>query len=213
MADATSAYTADLGRGSATPHAKSEIRKKLRAILEGISPTARHEKSLAACSLLSATAEFAQARVVMLYISTEIEVETMPLALKCWQAGKTVAVPKVSWDQRRMLPVEITSLQTEMTTTGNGIREPVGGKPVPAEFIDLAIVPGLGFTREGARIGRGMGFYDRFLGSGDFVGITCGLAFEEQLVPELPTMPHDIAVSMLATDGGIRRFGVNCIRY
>lgn len=212
MTPATSGYSADLGTTTAMHTAKAEIRKKLRAMLEAMPPAVRHEKSLAACSLLSATAEFAQARVVMLYISTDIEVETLPLALKCWQAGKTVAVPKVSWDQRRMLPVEITSLQTEMTTTGPGIREPVSGKPVPAEFIDLAVVPGLGFTRQGARIGRGMGFYDRFLGSGDFLGVTCGLAFEEQIVPELPMMPHDVRVSMLATDGGIRRFGVNCMR-
>jgi len=103
---------------------------------------------------------------------TETEVDTMPLVLKCFQAGKTVAVPTVSWDQRRMLPVEITSLQTGMTTSGHGIREPVGCKPVPVEFIDLVIVPGIGFTRTGFRIGRGMGFYDRFLSLPDFAGIT-----------------------------------------
>ncbi len=216
MAVVSSEGTADDGSSNPSDsdglNGKSALRKQLRAAMDGISSATRHAKSVAACSLLSATAEFAQARVVMLFVSTDIEVDTMPLALKCWQSGKTVVVPKVSWDQKRMLPVEITSLQTGMTTTGNGIREPIGGKPVPVEFIDLVVVPGLGFTRTGHRIGRGMGFYDRFLGGTDFVGVSCGLAFEEQIVADLPVMSHDVHMSMLATDGGIRRFSVNCIR-
>ena len=67
-----------------------------------------------------------------------------------------------------MLPVEITSLQTGMTTTGAGVREPIAGKPIPVDMIDLVVVPGLGFTPNGHRIGRGMGFYDRFLAQPGF---------------------------------------------
>src|SRR5204863_930196 len=111
---------------------KAEIRKALRARLAGISEAERHTKSVAACGHLMRTPEFKAARTVMLYLATPTEVETAPLALKCWQEGKTVVVPKVSWDQRRMLPVEINSLQTEaLTTTGPGIREPIAGKPIP----------------------------------------------------------------------------------
>ena len=129
-----------------------------------------------------------------------------------WQAGKTVIVPKVSWDQRRMLPVEITSLNTaNMMTSGNGVREPIAGVPVPVGEIDLVIVPGLGFTASGFRIGRGMGFYDRFLAQEDFLGVSCGLAFEEQIVSNLPILDHDIPLSMLATDQGIRRVASHCI--
>ena len=91
------------------------------------------------------------------------EVDTAPLALRCWQENKTVVVPKVSWDQRRIMPVEINSLQTGMTVTGPNIREPISGKPIPVNLIDLVVVPGMGFTPNGYRIGRGMGFYDRFL--------------------------------------------------
>jgi 5-formyltetrahydrofolate cyclo-ligase len=172
----------------------------------------RHRKSLAACNLIATSPEFAAASVVMLFLSTPLEIDTVPLALKCWQAGKTVVVPKVSWDQRRMLPVEITSLNTDITTTGPGVREPVGGKPIPIGFIDLVVVPGVGFTPTGHRIGRGMGFYDRFLAQPEFLGVSCGLAFEEQIVDELPVLDHDIPLSMLATDQGIRRFASNCIQ-
>jgi 5-formyltetrahydrofolate cyclo-ligase len=190
---------------------KTTIRKHLREVLARMTDAQRHAKSLAACALVSSSAEFEAARVVMLYLSTAMEVDTLPLALRAWQAGKTVVVPKVSWDQRRMLPIEINSLTTGLTSTGPGIREPIAGKPVPTEFIDLVIVPGLGFTNKGYRIGRGMGFYDRFLAQSDFLGVSCGLAFAEQIVPDLPILDHDIPLSMLASDQGLLRFASHCI--
>ncbi|HSI37138.1 MAG: 5-formyltetrahydrofolate cyclo-ligase [Phycisphaerae bacterium] len=192
-------------------HNKQAVRKQLREILAAMPEDQRHAKSVAACSFVAATPEFDAARVVMLYLSTPTEVDTSPLALKCWQAGKTVVVPKVSWDQRRMLPVEISSLTHQMTTGGPGVREPVDGQPIPVGFIDLVIVPGLGFTDKGFRIGRGMGFYDRFLAQGEFIGVSCGLAFDEQVLPSIPVLDHDIPLSMLVTDRGIRRFASNCI--
>lgn len=192
-------------------NSKSLIRRQLRERLNAMTDADRHARSMAATGFLVSSPEFAAARVVMLYLSTAHEIDTAPLALRCWQSGKTVVVPKVSWDQRRMLPVEISSLQTGMTSTGPGIREPIAGKPVPTEFIDLVIVPGLGFTDKGYRIGRGMGFYDRFLAQSEFVGLSCGFAFDEQMMPELPVLEHDMPLSMLVTDRGIRRFASNCI--
>ena len=190
---------------------KALIRRQLRAKLEAMSEAERAAKSLAACTLIAASPEFAAARVVKLYMSMPHEVDTAPLALRSWQSGKTVVVPKVSWNQRRMLPVEITSLQTGITTSTPGVREPISGQPIPVNLIDLVIVPGLGFTPDGHRIGRGMGFYDRFLAQPDFIGLSCGLAFEEQIIPELPVLDHDVALSMLCTDREIRRLATNCI--
>jgi 5-formyltetrahydrofolate cyclo-ligase len=191
---------------------KPALRRQLKEKLAAIADEQRHQKSLAACAFVASSPEFAAARIVMLYLSTPTEVDTSPLALKCWQANKTVVVPKVSWDQRRMLPVEISSLADPTTLTGPGIREPLGGKPVPTDFIDMVVVPGLGFSSNGYRIGRGMGFYDRFLAQSEFIGVSCGLAFEEQVVETLPVLDHDIPLSMLVTDRGIRRFATNCIQ-
>lgn len=192
---------------------KSAIRKALRERLAAMDPAARHSKSVAICTSVAASPEFTAASVIMLYLSMTEEVDTAPLALRAWQAGKTVVVPKVSWDQRRMLPVEITTLNSGLTTTGPGVREPVGGKPYPVDMIDLVLVPGLGFGRTGHRIGRGMGFYDRFLGAPEFVGCSCGLAFEEQIVDDLPVLDHDVPLSMLATEAGIKRFASSCIEH
>ena len=191
---------------------KPLLRRQLRDQLAAMPEDVRHHQSVMACSFVARAPEFINARVVMLYLSTPTEVDTSSLALKAWQAGKTVVVPKVSWDQRRMLPVEINSLTDHMTTSGPGVREPIEGKPVPVDFIDFVVVPGLGFSEKGYRIGRGMGFYDRFLAQPEFIGTSCGLAFEEQIVPELPVLDHDIPLSMLVTDRGLRRFANNCIQ-
>ncbi len=191
---------------------KSVVRKQLREKLAAMTDEQRHAKSNAACSFLASSAEFVAARVIMLYLSTPQEVDTAPLALRAWQNGKTVVVPKVAWDQRRMLPVEITSLQTGITVSGPGVREPIAGKPIPVDFIDLVVVPGVGFSADGHRIGRGMGFYDRFLALPEFTGFRCGVAFEEQIVEKLPVLDHDQALGMLVTDRGIRRFASSLIR-
>jgi hypothetical protein len=106
---------------------------------------------------------------------------------------------------------EIQSLQTSMTTSNAGVREPVSGQPMPVNLIDLVIVPGLGFTTDGHRIGRGMGFYDRFLAQPEFVGLSCGYGFEEQVIERVPVLDHDMSLSMLCTDRGIRRFAANCM--
>lgn len=192
---------------------KPTLRKQLKQTLADFTAPQRHTKSLAATSLLTATPEFAAARVVMLYLSTPDEIDTATLALRCWQQGKMVVVPKVSWDQRRMMPVEISSLSDDqMTVTGPGIREPREGNPIPLGMIDLVVVPALGYTADGHRIGRGMGFYDRFLGQRDFLGVSCGLAFEEQIVPQMPTQDHDQPVAMLVTDRAVRRFKAFCVK-
>ena len=188
-------------------NSKPAARRLLRDRLAAIPPGDRHARSALACSWVTAMPEFEAAQVVMLYLNMPEEAETAPLAVRCWRAGKTVVVPKVSWDQRRMLPIEITSLTSGLArTAGTGIQEPVAGKPVPVDMIDLVIVPGLGFSTNGHRIGRGMGFYDRFLGQGDFHGRSCGLAFEEQVLDDLPVLDHDIPLCMLVTERGVRRF-------
>jgi 5-formyltetrahydrofolate cyclo-ligase len=192
---------------------KAAVRRMLRDRIEAITPQDKHAKSVLACGWLTRTADFQNARVVMIYLSTADEIDTASLALRCWQAGKTVVAPKVSWDQRRMLPVEISSLTTGLTRTGPGISEPISGKPVPTDMIDLVIVPGLGFTPTGLRIGRGLGFYDRFLAQSDFIGRSCGLAFESQVIETLPALDHDIPLSMLVTEQGVRRFAPSCIQH
>lgn len=104
-----------------------------------------------------------------------------------------------------MLPIEIRSLSDDVSESPLGIREPAQGMPFPVGNIDMVIVPGLGFDKNGNRIGRGRGL-DRFLAHRDWKGVACGFALEDQVVDEVPALEHDMQVDMLVTDATIRRF-------
>ncbi len=148
----------------------------------------------------------------MLFLSLEGEVDTSPAILKCFQRQKTVVVPSIIWQQRHLIPVTMTSLSCDMTHDRHGLRYPAAGQPMPIDEIDLIVVPGIGFDRAGNRLGRGGGFYDRFLSRDGFRGLICGLAFEEQVIETIPMMEHDIRLNLLVTDKGVLRFNHKKIR-
>jgi 5-formyltetrahydrofolate cyclo-ligase len=185
---------------------KKELRQQLRQVVAEIAPEEMVDQSHRACQLLFEQAEFKKAETVMVFLSLDGEIDTSPIVLRCWQERKRVLAPKVSWNQRRMMPVEIRSLTEDLMVTGMGIREPISGIPFPISLLDMVIVPGLGFDEKGNRLGRGRGFYDRFLAHAEFKGIACGMAFEQQVVKEIPVGPLDRHVDMLVTDKKVRRF-------
>jgi len=186
--------------------AKTELRQKLRSTLAALTPDEIATGSLRACHRLFAEPDYIRAEVIMVYLSLPNEADTTPIVLRAWQDRKRVLAPKVSWNQRRMLPLEIRSLTDDLVVSHLGIREPVSGIPFPIRHIDLVIVPGLGFDEYGNRLGRGRGFYDRFLAHPEFTGTSCGLALNQQLVSTVPVGPLDQSIDMLVTDAEVRRF-------
>lgn len=185
---------------------KKALRQQLRNRLSAIPTAQLQQRSAAACRLLCEQEEYRRAEVLMLFLSSPLDVDTRQLALQAWADQKRVLAPRVSWDQRRMLPVEIHSLISGVDNSNLGVREPVEGLPVPMADLDLVVVPGLGFDEQGNRLGRGRGFYDRFLSHVDFHGVACALAFEVQVVESIPVGPQDVRVDMLVTDERVRRF-------
>jgi 5,10-methenyltetrahydrofolate synthetase len=99
-----------------------------------------------ACQHLVNTDQFKRASVVMFYLPLPHEIDVTPAILHTWQQGKTVVAPKVSWQQRHMIPVEITSLETGVAIEAAGLRNPITGVPVPPDDIDLVVTPGLAFV-------------------------------------------------------------------
>ena len=142
----------------------------------------------------------------MVFLSLPHEIDTSPLVLRAWQDRKRVLAPKVSWNQRRMLPLEFRSLTDDLMVSVMGLREPVTGIPFPISLIDLVTVPGLGFDEYGNRLGRGRGFYDRFLAHPEFAGAACGLGFAPQMTPSIPVGPLDRRIDLLVTEEQVRRF-------
>ena len=188
---------------------KEELRQQLREKLAQIPAEELSSKSLCACRRLFETRECSKAEVIMVFLSAPGEIDTTPLVLRAWQNRKRVVAPKISWNQRRMVPCEIRSLTHDLVVSTMGIREPTTGVPFPIDVIDLIIVPGIAFDEKGNRLGRGRGFYDRFLAHPEFAGVACGLALEEQIQEPIPVDPLDRPVGMLVTDTKVRRFKVS----
>ena len=185
---------------------KAELRRKLQNCLLAIPPEHRCEKNRRVCRNLVSTPEFQKASAVMMYLSLPHEADTSEAILQAWQLGKIVAVPKVSWQQRHMMPVRIDSLETDFSTGASGLRNPLGGTPVPFEDIGLVVTPALGFDRCGNRLGRGGSYYDRFFANKELKAPRCGFAFAEQVIDSIPVTESDQPVDFLVTDEEIIYF-------
>ena len=182
---------------------KSTLRQKLKKELVQMSRDDRAKKSRMICDYVIGSDEFRQAVVVMAFLSLPHEVDTTPIILTAWQQGKTVAVPRISWEQRHMIPVEITSLETGLKADDKGLRNPTNGNPVSFEEIDLILTPGLGFDKEGNRLGRGGAYYDRFFASNKVSAARWGIAFSVQMCQAIPHTEKDVPVNALVTEQGI----------
>jgi 5-formyltetrahydrofolate cyclo-ligase len=154
------------------------------------------------CDHVQRTERFRRASVVMVYLSLAREADLSATTLHAWQQGKVVAAPKMDWKNKHMLPVEIHSLDQGYTTDVAGLRNPQAGVPVPLEDIDLILVPGLAFDRQGGRLGRGGAYYDRFLATRQLQASVFGIGFTEQVVDTVPMEPHDRRMDVLVTDEG-----------
>ena len=186
---------------------KRALRKEMLATLAAMSPQTVAAKSLQACRRLTDLEEFRSAQTVMIYLPMPHELDTGALALAAWQDGKTVVAPRVFWGQRHMVPVVCQSLNDKDLSPGRfGVREPLEGEPWPLEEIDLVVAPALAFDRQGHRLGRGGGFYDRFLASALLKATACGLGFAEQVVDQLPIADNDRRLDVLVTDKEVLRF-------
>lgn len=185
---------------------KAELRQELQRCLIGMSAEQRKLKSHNACRNLIATSEFQNASSIMIYLSLPHELDTSEAILCAWQMGKTVVVPKVSWQQRHMIPVKIYSLETGFSSEVAGLRNPITGVPVPFSEIDLVVAPGLGFDSKGNRLGRGGSYYDRFFANKELKAPKCGFAFAEQVIESVPVTENDMPVDFLITDEEVLYF-------
>ena len=186
---------------------KTRIRNEMKSELAKISPQQAAEAASAACELLCEQREFNDARSVMIFLPVLGEIDARGIARAAWAKGKRVAVPKVR-APGLMDAVEIHSLNDGLAPGVMNIIEPVDNVIMGSDELDLIVAAALAFDRNGNRLGRGGGYYDRFINrcSGALV---CGLAFDVQLLDQVPAEPHDEPVNMLVTNREFLRFARN----
>jgi 5-formyltetrahydrofolate cyclo-ligase len=213
--------------------AKAEVRRQVSHVLAGLPPVRRRDTGIAVARRLATLPPVLRARTIMAFLSLPMEVDTWPTIQWAWREGKRIVIPRIEAGpaaagrsrpcfgrrrpedcdaplrQRRMVAVALEAADVPAVRPGAlGILEVPGAAPVPVAEIDVVLVPCQAVDRRGNRLGKGGGFYDRFLADPDLRAETIALAFHEQLLDEVPAAERDRRVRRLVTDEEILVFDV-----
>lgn len=181
---------------------KDEIRGEMRRLRRALTPEERAEMSEAVCRAVLARPDVAAAlaarRPFAVYLATPDEIDLTALVEALWAEDVTVAIP--CWDAARKRYV--LGAYDNTTTLVEGymhIPEPAEVNEIASADIGVWLVPGLAFTRDGARLGYGGGWYDRLLRDAGAGSVRLGVAYPFQIVGELPVELHDQGLTDIVT--------------
>lgn len=177
--------------------AKQQVRRELKRTAERFSQRYVEAASRAVCRSVLQSREFLQAETIFGYLAFQNEISVDELLQEALRLGKTVAVPRIV-SKTEMQAATVNALQ-ELPLDCYGIRTaPLQATVIPPDAFDLILVPGAGFSVTGCRMGRGAGYYDRFLAQtkGFRLGITC----EKLIKEDIPMAAHDCRVQALVTE-------------
>jgi 5-formyltetrahydrofolate cyclo-ligase len=176
--------------------AKNRLRERMRELRSGLSTERVDADSSQIAERLLSLAAFTRVRVVGCYLALPREVQTRELVAECRRAGKRICVPARIEDGSYVMAW--LNDGCEMVPGPWKILQPKEICPVYQREIDLMIVPGVAFDQRARRLGHGGGHYDRLLARCSAIKV--GLAFEGQIVAELPVEPGDVAMDFVVTE-------------
>jgi len=181
---------------------KPDLRAWVRPRIAEMTPDQRSAGSRAIVRRLLERPEWQYSQAVAAYHPRADEPDVLPVFEAAWSAGKLLALPAFEAASGHYRMRRVAGFQ-DLVPGAFGVMEPAASCPgVAVEALDLALVPGICFSPEGGRIGRGRGFYDRLLAS--FHGVVCGVGFDCQVVPYAPMEPHDVPMQLILTPSSVR---------
>jgi 5-formyltetrahydrofolate cyclo-ligase len=184
---------------------KRQIRRSILAVRRGLSEAEGLTRSRRVWERITALSCYQQARVVLGYMAFDHEVLTDGLIRRAIASGKQMVLPMVQSDRQGLALYLIEDLERDVAPGYCGILEPQPQRTraVVPEILELALVPGVAFDLRGGRLGFGVGFYDRLLSQLPRDIPTVGLAFDFQVIPRLPSQPHDIMLDAIVTESRV----------
>ncbi|MDE6578533.1 MAG: 5-formyltetrahydrofolate cyclo-ligase [Muribaculaceae bacterium] len=171
---------------------KNEIRRKVKSLRVMLSDTDKRSAAEEVFARLEQTAAFILADHILMYHSLPDELYTHAFLGK-WGSRKHFYLPRVNGVNLEILPYD----ESRLELGSFHIEEPTGDNVIDPEEIELIIVPAVAYDRNGNRLGRGKGFYDRLLKTTKATKV--GVGYEFQLVDEVPVEPHDVGVDIIIT--------------
>ncbi len=171
---------------------KSALRKEMRGRRATMTDAQLCEQSRVIVAKLLSHPALLRSDIILLYDSLPDEVDTRELICQLKATGKRILLPVVMDDER----MELIEYQDESSMREGAfhIKEPVGEPFTDYAAIGVAIVPGMAFDRHGHRLGRGKGYYDRFLAKIPYIYVI-GVCYDFQLLDEIPVENHDRKVN------------------
>ena len=166
---------------------KKTLRCEVRARIALIGTADAQERSVAIGREVENHLAVSGAKVVALFSPLADEPRLWPLVERLAKR-MSVVLPRVEGDTISFYSYG----NCAMVKGAYGINEPQNGLPVDVCEIDAVIVPGVAFTEDGARMGRGKGYYDRYLSQSGCRALKIGVCYREQIVESIPTEPHDV---------------------
>lgn len=172
---------------------KADVRRRIRKMVAVMPPESRRAESAAAWERLEKSEIFTKSRCILAYWPMADEIDTRPL-IRRWSGSKEFYLPCIEGEN---LTVKRFCKESDLREGESyNIPEPVGEPVMNLGSIDLVIVPGRAFSRDGYRLGRGKGYYDRLLPQ--LTGaVKAGVCFECQKLPRIPVDPHDIPMDFI----------------
>jgi 5-formyltetrahydrofolate cyclo-ligase len=172
---------------------KQALRSKILNKLKRQKEDLRKQKSELIKEKLFKQVVFKKAKRVMFYIAVKGEVETREMIEAAQSLGKIIAVPVCVKNRASLRPALFRS-HAHLKKGPYGVSEPVISRFVDLKDLDLVITPGVAFDKKGNRLGRGKGYYDRFLSKIPKDTPSIGLAFNLQVLPAVPVTSQDVSV-------------------
>ena len=181
---------------------KHDIRNDMAKAIDAFSKEEIQEKESRIEARLFEFANFLESNISLLYVNHGLEVNTRGILDRCLGYNKIVVLPAFNVDTHQMKLMKVDNLETDLKMGPRGILEPdpASCKIVPIERIDIAIIPGVALDEKGGRIGSGEGFYDRLIPKLPITTRKVSLAFECQIIQQVPMESHDKYVDIIITE-------------
>ncbi|MGB9712020.1 MAG: 5-formyltetrahydrofolate cyclo-ligase [Dissulfurimicrobium sp.] len=185
------------------------LKKSILSKRDGLSPDVIFRKSGRIAEVLDSIPDYRDAALPFIYVSFRSEVATHGLIKERLAKGLAVAVPFTDIKNKRIIPFLIRNWERDLGPGSYGILapDPSRAEAVRPGLLDIIIVPGSVFDRRCGRYGYGGGYYDRFLAQEALCALRIGLAFQLQLVKEMPLAPHDQKMDLIVTENEVIRCG------
>ena len=184
---------------------KQSLRRSALAARDAIVAEDRARRSAAICARARELPELVEAATVMIFATFRTEIDTGALIDWALAQGKVVALPRIV-GPRKMLAFRVADVGRDLEPGTWDIPEPTEAcELVDPRDMDAVVVPGAAFDCDGHRCGYGGGFYDNYLPLTRDGVPRIALAFEAQIVDELPCEAHDLPVTVIVTEDRIIR--------